>query len=47
VIGFFLIAIAARGEVLDFLRLLKLIRRSDSSMIAIAVGSEVLDFCCG
>jgi hypothetical protein len=47
VIGFILIAIATRGEVQDFLRLLKLIWRSDSSMIAITVGSEVSDFCYG
>jgi hypothetical protein len=40
-----MIVIAARSEVVDFLRLLKLIWLSDSSMIAIAVGSEVADFC--
>jgi hypothetical protein len=36
--------IATESEVTDFLRLLKLIRRSDSSMIAIAARSEVVDF---
>jgi hypothetical protein len=36
--------IATESEVTDFLRLLKLIRRSDSSMIAIVAGSEVADF---
>jgi hypothetical protein len=36
--------IAVQSEVVDFLRLLKLIWRSDSSMIAIATGSEVVDF---
>jgi hypothetical protein len=36
--------IAAESEVTDFLRLLKLIWRSDSSMIAIATGSEDTDF---
>jgi hypothetical protein len=46
-IGFVLIAIAAGGEISDFLRLLKLIWRSDLSMIAIVTGSEVSDFCCG
>jgi uncharacterized membrane protein YwzB len=45
-IGFVLIAIAAGGEVSDFLRLLKLIWQSDSSMIAIVAGSEVSNFCC-
>jgi hypothetical protein len=42
-----MIAITARSEVADFLRLLKLIWRSDSSMIAIAARSEVADFCYG
>jgi hypothetical protein len=37
--------ITAESEVTDFLRLLKLICRSDSFMIAIAAGSEVTDFC--
>jgi hypothetical protein len=37
--------ITAESEVTDFLRLLKLICRSDSSMIAIAAGSEVTNFC--
>jgi hypothetical protein len=36
--------IAAESEVADFLRLLQLIWRSDSSMIAIAARSEVADF---
>jgi hypothetical protein len=39
--------IVAESEVMDFLRLLKLIWRSDSSMIAIAVGSDVTYFCYG
>jgi hypothetical protein len=37
--------ITAESEVTDFLRLLKLICQSDSSMIAIAAGSEVTNFC--
>jgi hypothetical protein len=36
--------IAAESEVVDFLRLLHLIWRSDSSMITIIAGSEVADF---
>jgi hypothetical protein len=36
--------ITAKSEVADFLRLLQLIWQSDSSMIAIANGSEVADF---
>jgi hypothetical protein len=36
--------IAARSEMTDLLRLLKLIWRSDSSMIPIAAGSEAIDF---
>jgi hypothetical protein len=36
--------IATESEVKDFLRLLKLILRSDSSMLAITAGSEVTDF---
>jgi hypothetical protein len=36
--------IAAESEVMDFLWLLKLIWRSDSSMIATAIGSEITDF---
>jgi hypothetical protein len=36
--------IITESEVTDFLRLLKLIRRSDLSMIAITAGSEVTDF---
>jgi hypothetical protein len=36
--------IAADSEIADFLRLLKLIWRSDLSMIAIAAGSEITDF---
>jgi hypothetical protein len=43
-IGLVLIAIATGSEVADFLRLLKLIWRSDSSKIAISAGSEVTDF---
>jgi hypothetical protein len=39
--------IAAESEVMDFLRLLKLIWQLDSSIIAITVGSEVADFCYG
>jgi hypothetical protein len=39
--------ITAESEVADFLRLLKLIWWSDSSMIAITAGSEVADFCYG
>jgi hypothetical protein len=42
-----MIAIAAGSEVTDFLRLLKLIWRSNSSLIAIAAGSEIADFCYG
>jgi hypothetical protein len=42
-----MIAITAGSEVTDFLRLLKLICRSDLSMIAIAAESEVVDFCYG
>jgi hypothetical protein len=37
-------SIVAESDVTDFLRLLKLIWRSDSSMIAITAGSEVTDF---
>jgi hypothetical protein len=36
--------IATESEVVNFMRLLKLIWRLDSSMIAIAAGSEVVDF---
>jgi hypothetical protein len=39
--------ITDESDVVDFLRLLKLIWRSDSFMIAIATGSEVADFCYG
>jgi hypothetical protein len=42
--GEFNALITAESEVTDFLRLLKLIRQSDSSMIAIAAGSKVTDF---
>jgi hypothetical protein len=38
------VPIITESEVTDFLRLLKLIRRSDLSMIAITAGSEVTDF---
>jgi hypothetical protein len=38
-------SITNESEVTDFLRLLKLIWWLDSSMIAIAAGSEVTDFC--
>jgi hypothetical protein len=44
VIGLVLIAIATGSEVTNFLRLLKLIWRSDSSMITITARSEVTDF---
>jgi hypothetical protein len=37
--------ITVESKVVDFLRLLKLIWRLDSSMIAIITGSEVADFC--
>jgi hypothetical protein len=40
-----MIAITARSEVTNFMRLLKLISQSDSSIIAIAAGSDVIDFC--
>jgi hypothetical protein len=39
--------ITVESEVVNFLRLLKLIWRSDLSMIAIAAGSDVVDFCYG
>jgi hypothetical protein len=38
------VPIVVESEVTDFLRLLKLIWRSNSSMIAITAGSEVADF---
>jgi hypothetical protein len=40
-------SIATESEITDFLRLLKLIWWSDLSMIAVAAGSEVADFCYG
>jgi hypothetical protein len=42
-----MIAITAGSEVTDFLRLLKLIWRSDSSMIVITAWSKVINFCYG
>jgi hypothetical protein len=41
------VPITAESEVTDFLRLLKLICRSDSSTIAIVTRSEIAYFCYG